>query len=42
MLLLPAIVDLEADFVPTELGTLLVALGLELLIGNDVRGLVSS
>ena len=42
VLLLPAIADLEADFVPIELGTLLVALALELLIGNDLRALVSS
>lgn len=42
VLLLPAIADLEADFVPTELGTLLVALALELLIGNDLRSLTAS
>ena len=39
VLLLPAIADVESDFVPAQLGTLLVALGLELLVGNDLRAL---
>ncbi len=40
VLVVPAIVDLDHDFIPIELGTLLIALGLEQLIGNDVRTLV--
>ncbi len=37
VLLLPAIADPPADFIPTEIGTLLIALALEHLIGNDLR-----
>ncbi len=37
VLLLPAIAVPQIDFVPAELFTLLVALALEHLIGNDLR-----
>lgn len=37
MLVVPIILDIDADFIPIELGTLLVALALEQLIGNDLR-----
>jgi len=39
VLLLPAIAVPQIDFVPAELFTLLVALALEHLIGNDLRAL---
>ncbi len=39
VLLLPAISAPQIDFVPAELFTLLVALALEHLIGNDLRAL---
>jgi hypothetical protein len=42
VLLLPALVDPVVDFLPAELFTLLVALAIEHLIGNDVRALVGS
>ena len=42
VLLLPALVDPVVDFLPAELLTLLVALAIEHLIGNDVRALVGS
>jgi len=40
VLVLPAIVDVDVEFIPIELGTLLVALVLEQLVGNDLRRLV--
>jgi len=40
VLVLPAIVDVDVEFIPIELGTLLVALALEQLVGNDLRRLV--
>lgn len=39
VLVLPAIVDVDVEFIPIELGTLLIALTLEQLIGNDLRRL---
>ncbi len=41
ILLQPAIVDPDRDFMPVELATFLIALGLDRLIGNDVRGLAA-
>jgi len=37
VLILPAVPDPSADFVPLEIFTFLVALGLEYLIGGDLR-----
>jgi hypothetical protein len=42
VLLLPAIAAPDIDFVPAELFTLLVALVLEHLIGNDLRTLAGA
>jgi hypothetical protein len=42
VLLLPAIAIPELDFVPAELFTLLVALVLEHLVGNDLRALAGA
>ncbi len=42
VLLLPAIVDPFTDFLPAELLTMLVALAVEHLIGNDVRALTGT
>lgn len=42
VLLLPAIANFYTDFLPTELFTLLVALAIEHLIGNDVRALTGT
>ncbi len=42
VLLLPAIAAPEIDFVPAELFTLLVALALEHLVGNDLRALAGT
>jgi hypothetical protein len=41
VLLLPAIGDVSADFVPVEIFTFLAALTIEYLIGNDLRGLIA-
>ncbi|MBC5800842.1 MAG: hypothetical protein GIX03_12655 [Candidatus Eremiobacteraeota bacterium] len=40
VLVLPAIIDVDTEFIPIELGTLLIALVIEQLIGNDLRRLV--
>jgi hypothetical protein len=40
--MLTAIADPFADFLPAELFTLLVALAIEHLIGNDVRALTGT
>lgn len=42
VLMLTAIADPFADFLPAELFTLLVALAIEHLIGNDVRALTGT
>jgi len=42
ILLLPAIVLPEIDFLPAELFTLLVALALEHFVGDDLRGLAGT
>ncbi|MDQ2858321.1 MAG: hypothetical protein M3R53_06675 [Candidatus Eremiobacteraeota bacterium] len=42
VLLLPAIADPPADFIPVEIGTLLIALATEHLIGNDLRTLAGA
>lgn len=42
VLILPVVLDPEVDFLPAELFTLLVALALEHLIGNDVRALAGT
>jgi hypothetical protein len=39
ILIVPICVDPDVDFLPAELFTLLVALAIEHLIGNDVRAL---
>lgn len=39
ILLLPAVGDAVSDFVPLEIFTFLTALGIEYLIGNDLRRL---
>jgi hypothetical protein len=41
ILLQPALNDTDRDFMPVELATFLIALGLDRLIGNDVRGLAA-
>ena len=41
VLLLPVLAAPDIDFLPAELFTLLVALAIEHLIGNDVRGLAA-
>jgi hypothetical protein len=41
ILLQPALNDPDRDFMPIELATFLVALGLDRLIGNDVRRLAT-
>jgi hypothetical protein len=41
ILLQPAINDPDRDFMPVELVTFLIALGLDRLIGNDVRALAA-
>jgi hypothetical protein len=38
---LPVLAVPDIDFLPAELFTLLVALAIEHLIGNDVRGLAT-
>ncbi len=42
VLILPVVLDPDVDFFPAELFTLLVALALEHLIGNDVRALAGT
>ena len=42
VLLSPAIADLERDFLPVELFTLLVGLALEHVVGDDLRALSGS
>jgi hypothetical protein len=42
VLLLPAIALPQTDFIPAELFTLLVGLGLEHLVGNDLRALAGA
>lgn len=41
ILLQPAIDDPDRDFMPVELATFIIALGLDRLIGNDIRGLAA-
>ena len=41
ILLQPALNDTDRDFMPIELATFLVALGLDRLIGNDLRGIAA-
>jgi hypothetical protein len=41
ILLQPALNDADRDFMPVELATFLIALGLDRLIGSDVRGLAA-
>ncbi len=41
ILLQPALNDPDRDFMPIELVTFLIALGLDRLIGNDVRALAA-
>lgn len=41
ILIVPICVDPDVDFLPAELFTLLVALAIEHLIGNDVRALAA-
>ncbi len=41
ILLQPALNDPDRDFMPVELATFLIALGLDRLIGSDVRGLAT-
>ena len=40
VLLLPAVDDAGSDFVPVSIFTFLTALGIELLVGNDLRGAI--
>jgi hypothetical protein len=42
VLIVPVCADPDVDFLPAELFTLLVALALEHLIGNDVRALAGA
>lgn len=42
ILIVPICADPDVDFLPAELFTLLVALAIEHLIGNDVRSLVGA
>jgi hypothetical protein len=39
VLLLPSVADPPTDFVPTAIFTCIVALGLEHLIGSDIRSI---
>ena len=41
VLILPALPNPDADVVPVEIFTFLVALGIELLVGDDVRRVAS-
>ncbi len=41
ILLQPALNDTDRDFMPIELATFLIALGLDRFIGNDLRGIAA-
>jgi hypothetical protein len=41
VLIVPALPDPDADLVPTEIFTFVVALAIELLVGEDLRRLAS-